>query len=136
MVRRGDYVYIRNAHPRLPQICGLDASTGETLRVLERTAATEETLLHNGVLYLMTNDKPNKYPETTRFGGNDWRGQKKWIRAVDPETGGHLWDHETPVAPLSFAVTNRGVFFHDGKQIWCLGRLHRAADRSRQDLYT
>ena len=25
MVRRGDYVYIRNAHPQLPQICGLDA---------------------------------------------------------------------------------------------------------------
>jgi arylsulfatase A-like enzyme len=25
MVRQGDYVYIRNAHPQLPQICGLDA---------------------------------------------------------------------------------------------------------------
>src|SRR5210317_2231591 len=25
LVRRGDYVYIRNAHPQLPQICGLDA---------------------------------------------------------------------------------------------------------------
>jgi len=25
MVRHGDYVYIRNAHPQLPQICGLDA---------------------------------------------------------------------------------------------------------------
>jgi outer membrane protein assembly factor BamB len=98
----------------------LDAATGETIRVLDGTAATEEILLHNGVLYLMTNDKPNMYPETTRFGRNDWRGQKKWIRAVDPETGGHLWDHETPVALLSFAVTNRGVFFHDGKQIQCL----------------
>ena len=98
----------------------LDAATGETLRVLKGTAATEEILLHNGVLYLMTNDKPNTYPETTRFGRNDWRGQKKWIRAVDPETGEHFWDHQTPVAPLSFAVTDRGVFFHDGKQIRCL----------------
>jgi len=25
MVRHGDYVYIRNAHPQLPQICGLDS---------------------------------------------------------------------------------------------------------------
>ncbi len=97
----------------------LDAATGKTLRVLGGTRATEEILLHDGVLYLMTNDEPNTYPETTRFGRNDWRGQKKWIRAVDPETGKHLWDHETPVAPLSFAVTDRGVFFHDGKLIQC-----------------
>lgn len=25
MVRHGNHVYIRNAHPRLPQICGLDS---------------------------------------------------------------------------------------------------------------
>ena len=25
MVRHGDYMYIRNAHPQLPQICGLDS---------------------------------------------------------------------------------------------------------------
>jgi len=25
MIRNGDYVYIRNAHPQLPQICGLDS---------------------------------------------------------------------------------------------------------------
>jgi len=98
----------------------LDAATGETLRVLEETAATEEILLHDGVLYLMTSDQPNTYPETTRFGRNDWRGQEKWLRAVNPDTGEHLWDRRTPVATMSFAVTGRGVVFHDGKQIRCL----------------
>jgi len=98
----------------------LDAATGRTLRVLEKTAATEEILFRDGVLYLMTNDKPNMYPEQKRFGKNDWRGQTKWLRAVNPVSGKHLWDLETPVAPLSFAVTGRGVFFHDGKHMRCL----------------
>ncbi len=100
----------------------LDAASGRTLRVLDKTAATEEILCHKGVLYLMTNDKPNLYPEKTRFGKNDWRGQTKWLRAVNPVSGKHLWDLATPVAPLSFAVTDRGVFFHDGKHLRCLDR--------------
>jgi len=118
LVAAGDRVFVT---PGLKEgVHVLSASTGETLRVFKGTAATEEILLRDDVLYLMTNDQPNTYPETTRFGRNDWRGQKKWIRAVDPETGEHLWDHQTPVAPLSFAVTDRGVFFHDGKQVCCL----------------
>ena len=116
----GDRVFVT---PGLDQgVHVLDAASGKTLRVLDQTAATEEILCRDGMLYLMTNDKPNRYPETTRFGRNDWRGQSKWIRAVDPETGKHLWDVETPVAPLSFAVTERGVFFHDGKSMRCLDR--------------
>jgi outer membrane protein assembly factor BamB len=118
LVAVGDRVFVT---PGLDQgVHVLDAATGKTLRVLDKTAATEEILCRDGVLYLMTNDKPNLYPEQTRFGRNDWRGQTKWIRAVDPETGKHLWDVETPVAPLSFAVTERGVFFHDGKALRCL----------------
>ncbi len=107
LVAVGDRVFVT---PGLDQgVHVLDAASGKTLRVLDKTAATEEILCRDGVLYLMTNDKPNLYPEQTRFGRNDWRGQTKWLRAVDPETGKHLWDVETPVAPLSFAVTERGV---------------------------
>jgi hypothetical protein len=37
MLRHGDYVYIRNAHPQLPQICGLDAQCPQQeLRELAR----------------------------------------------------------------------------------------------------
>jgi arylsulfatase A-like enzyme len=37
MIRSGDYVYIRNAHPQLPQICGLDAQCPQQeLRELAR----------------------------------------------------------------------------------------------------
>ncbi len=37
MVRSGDFVYIRNAHPQLPQICGLDAECPqEELREMDK----------------------------------------------------------------------------------------------------
>ncbi|NQT85170.1 PQQ-binding-like beta-propeller repeat protein, partial [bacterium] len=118
LVAVGDRVFVT---PGLAEgVHVLDAATGETLRILTKTATTEEILCYENVLYLVTSDKPNMYPETTRFGKNDWRGQKKWIRAVDPALGKHLWDIETPVAPLSFAVTEKGVFFHDGKDLRCL----------------
>ncbi|MFC1806271.1 PQQ-binding-like beta-propeller repeat protein, partial [Planctomycetota bacterium] len=118
LVAVGDRVFVT---PGLDQgVHVLDAATGRTLRVLDKTATTEEILWREDILYLMTNDKPNLYPERTRFGRNDWRGQTKWLRAVDPKTGKHLWDLETPVAPLSFAATDKGVVFHDGKHLRCL----------------
>ena len=127
LVTDGDRIYVA---PGLAEgVHVLDATSGETLRVLKDTAACEEILLHKGVLYLMTNDKPNMYLGAHRFSKeNAWSGQKKWIRAVDPETGRQFWELETPIAPLSFAVTDNGVVFHDGKQIVCLdtksGELH------------
>jgi outer membrane protein assembly factor BamB len=118
LVAVGDRVFVT---PGLAEgVHVLDAATGKTLRILKKTTTTEEILARKGVLYLITSDKANMYPEKTRFGKNDWRGQKKWVRAVDPVSGKHLWDVETPVAPLSFAMTDKGVFFHDGKNLRCL----------------
>jgi len=50
MVRHGDYMYIRNAHPQLPQICGLDSQCPQKeLRVWAKagklTAAQMDPLL-------------------------------------------------------------------------------------------
>jgi len=50
MVRHGDFVYIRNAHPQLPQICGLDSQCPQKeLRALAKegklTAAQLDPLL-------------------------------------------------------------------------------------------
>lgn len=99
----------------------LEASTGKTLRVLQDSSACEEILFHDGILYLMTNDKPTLYEGEHRFSlENAWSGQKKWIKAVDPETGEELWKKETPIAPMSFVVNERGVYFHDGQYIFCL----------------
>jgi outer membrane protein assembly factor BamB len=99
----------------------IDAATGQTIRKLEKTAACEEILHHNGVLYLVTTDSPKPYQTGHRYSEeNAWAGQEKWIRAVDPESGNELWRHKTPVAPMSFAVSDRGVFFHDGKCIRAL----------------
>ncbi len=96
----------------------IDAATGRTIRRLEKTAACEEILHHNGVLYLITTDSPTLYQTGHRYSDeNAWAGQEKWIRAVEPESGNELWRHKTPVAPMSFAVSDRGVFFHNGKCI-------------------
>jgi hypothetical protein len=61
------------------------------------------------------------YQDGHRFSrGNAWSGEKKWIKAVDYNTGALLWRKETPVAPLSYAMCERGVFYHNGRQIVCL----------------
>jgi len=126
LVAVGDRVFVT---PGLAEgVHVLDAATGKTLRILKKTATTEEILCFKNILYLVTSDKANMYPETTRFGKNDWRGQTKWVRAVDPVSGKSLWEVETPVAPLSFAVTEKGVFFHDGKN---LRRLDLAVGKER-----
>jgi outer membrane protein assembly factor BamB len=99
----------------------VDAATGQTIKKLAKTAACEEILHHNGILYLITTDSPTLYQTGHRYSEeNTWAGQEKWIRAVDPESGNELWRHKTPVAPMSFAVTERGVFFHNGKFIRAL----------------
>ena len=99
----------------------IDAATGRTIRTLDKTAACEEILCHKGVLYLVTTDSAKLYQTGHRYSAeNAWAGDEKWIRAVDPESGRELWRHKTPVAPMSFAVSDRGVFFHDGKCVRAL----------------
>jgi len=93
----------------------IDAATGRTVQTLPETAACEEILHHDGILYLITTDSPRLYQTGHRYSAdNTWSGQEKWIRAVDPKTGDQLWRNKTPVAPMAFAVSDRGVFFHDG----------------------
>ncbi len=99
----------------------IDAGTGETIKTLKNTAACEEILYHKGILYLVTTDAPSTYQTGHRYSEeNAWSGQKKKICAVNPETGKILWKLETPIAPMAFAVSERGVFFHDGKRIRAL----------------
>jgi len=99
----------------------IDAATGGTIRTLDKTAACEEILFYKGVLYLITTDSPKLYQTGHRYSAeNVWAGDEKWIRAVDPESGNELWRLKTPVAPMSFAVSDRGVFFHDGKCVRAL----------------
>lgn len=96
----------------------IDAATGKTIHTLDKTAACEEILFHKGTLYLVTTDTAKLYQTGHRYSPeNAWSGEVKWIRAVDPKSGEELWRHKTPVAPMSFAVSDLGVFFHNGKCI-------------------
>jgi len=116
LVASGDRVYVV---PGLNEgLHILDAATGKTIRVLKKTRACEEILLYDDMLYLVTSDTPNLFNGRHRFSPeNAWAGQKKWLRAVEAESGRQIWALETPVAPLSYAVTERGVIFHDGKDV-------------------
>jgi len=99
----------------------IDAATGETVRVLDETKACEEILHFNDALYVVASDTPARYQGGHRFSpGNAWTGEKKWLKAIDYDTGRCIWKKETPIAPLSYAVTERGVFYHDGTGIVCL----------------
>jgi len=115
-------------------LVALDAATGETVRTYEGTFATEEVLASQGVLFLLVNDKPQKYddfrPEDVGIGAERDRVMRDWpwnekprnLLALDAETGKQLWKTETPVVPLTPAVDAERVYFHDGDKIVALDR--------------
>jgi len=127
LVAAGDRVFV--AANLDEGVTVIDAASGRTLRVLENTAACEEILYYSGVLYLVTNDNPVTFQQGHRYSRNNaWAGQEKWIRAVNPETGEERWKLKTPIAPMSFAVSDRGVFFHDGG---CIRALETGTGKER-----
>ena len=112
----------------------LDAATGKTIRTYEGTKAAEEILLRKGVLYALVNDRGTERPDfTPRFRNVGrakarvakefpWDGKKRWVVALDPDTGKTLWRKRERVVPMSPAAGPLGVFFHDGERIVRLDR--------------
>ena len=115
-------------------LVALDAATGETLRTYEGTLATEEVLCDDGVLFLLVNPTPQSYeafkPQEVGLGAErdrvmaefPWDEKARNLTAVQAETGEVLWTAETPVAPLTPAVDDRRVYFHDGEKLVALDR--------------
>ncbi|MCK5802923.1 MAG: PQQ-binding-like beta-propeller repeat protein [Lentisphaeria bacterium] len=105
-------------------VSALDAGTGEVLRVYADTGGTEEILFSDGVLYLAIPKKLNesKYTDYRAVSKPWWDRDPARVVAIDAESGKKLWEHDTPVAPLTLAVAGRGVFLHDGEKVVCLDR--------------
>lgn len=132
LVASGDTVYVTlglNA-----PITALDAASGRTRREYEATRGTEEILYSNGVLFALVNPDSTLRPWTTRAGYATfdelrsevdswaWDASPRAVVAVQADTGQRLWQTPSPVAPLTLAVDDSRVFFHNGQQVVCLDR--------------
>ena len=113
-------------------LTALDAATGKALRTYKGTFATEEVLASGGVLFVLATDKPMNYdnyrPQRTRIGVErdrvardwPWNGKSRRLMALDAKTGRVIWQAEHAVVPLSLAVADGRVVFHNGERIVCL----------------
>jgi outer membrane protein assembly factor BamB len=103
-------------------VTALDAATGEILRVYEPTRGAEELIVADGILYVVADQDVDreKYLEFRRVNQPWWQGKTIRIVAVQIDTGQVLWNHPTPVVPLTLAVHDGAVFFHNGQSVVAL----------------
>ena len=86
----------------------LDARTGEVLRELDKTGATEEILCLDNTLVLRT---------VPSSGNGEFRG----VMAVRPEDGRVSWKKGADrVEPLTLAASDGKVVFHNSRELICL----------------
>jgi len=135
LVAVGDRVYVTLGY-RAP-VSVLDAPTGKTVAVLEKTKHTEEILSSDGVLLVRRRQNIPDYPP----GAGAWKVQMRReskdpratpmppvvppgdekIVALNPETGRVLWEKEAKrVVTLSPASTGGRVCYHNFEQVVCL----------------
>ena len=108
-------------------LSALDAASGEVVRTYPQTEGTEEVILHDGVLLVVTGSPtaeqaaigPQRSPEA-RF------PNQKSIVAIRAETGQTLWTWSEPetgnLVPLTLAASGQRVFFAVGNGAVCLDR--------------
>jgi outer membrane protein assembly factor BamB len=109
-------------------LVALDASNGEKIIEYEETQATEEIIYSGGILFLLVNRNLKNYSfnevQDARAWYSDeyWTGEDLEIMAVRGDSGDVLWTSKYQVLPLTLAVDDRGVYFHDGTYLICLER--------------
>jgi len=123
LVAVGDRVYVTLGYGE--PVAELDAATGKTLRTYDRTAGTEEIILHDNVLYLLVSD-PAAQQEAAKAQrrGSPYPGTKKHLMAVSADTGKLVWSKKDDVAaesmPLTLAVDGGRAFFQNADHLVCL----------------
>jgi len=121
LVAVGDRVYA-TLGVDAPLSC-IDAATGNIIRAYQNSTTAEEVIYDNGVLYMQVNDAYTSktyatLADVTADAKNAWwSGQTRWITAVNADTGAQLWRVQRPVAPMSLASNDQGVFFYDGQRV-------------------
>lgn len=113
----------------------LDAVTGKVACEYPETATTFEVLVSDGIVFAAVDPdaKPCDYRQEN---ANCWkergRASGRWgwhretgtrvIKAMRADDGKLLWQREMPVVPMTLAVDQRMVCFHDGSAVVALDR--------------
>jgi outer membrane protein assembly factor BamB len=123
LVASGDVVYVPVGIDA--PLAALDAATGKTLRTFDGAKHTEEVVLADEVLYIVTGAPGAE--QATDIKKSAIRipfPNKKTILAVKASTGAELWRWEEPPAtrlmPLTLAAAGGRVFFQAGTGVVCL----------------
>ena len=109
-------------------VSALDAVTGKILYSSKLTTGTEEIILSDGVLFLLVNpkrlkgDPPEPVVSNVAASSRTYGEYPKVVMAVEAATGNVLWQHGTPVLPMTLATDGRRVYFHDGNKVCSLDR--------------
>jgi len=109
-------------------VSALDAVTGKVFYSSKPTTGTEEIILSDGVLFLLVNprrlqgDPPEPVVSRIAASSRNYGEYPKVIMAVEAASGTVLWQHTTPVLPMTLAADGRRVYFHDGEKICGLDR--------------
>ncbi|MBN1343327.1 MAG: PQQ-binding-like beta-propeller repeat protein [Phycisphaerae bacterium] len=112
LVADGDRVYVTLGYHA--PLSALDAATGKTIRVYDETEDADEILCADGVLVICIRQDPDA---ADRRRGNPVHEP---IVAINADTGQVLWKTQAErVLPLSLAVGDGRVCFHDFKQVVC-----------------
>ena len=128
LVAVGDRVYV--THGFNAPLSELDAATGEVIRVLGGTEFADEILCQPDRLILSLNKGRQRPGESSeRRGETDDPPVRKWVAAIDLESGRMLWKtgdyvglrsktgSMDRISHLSMCAGNDQVFFVDGDQI-------------------
>jgi len=126
LVAEGDRVYV-TLDINGP-VSAVEAATGKILYSCKPSTGTEEIIFSDGVLFLLVNPKrlqgdPPEPVASSRAASSKTYGEyPKMIMAVEAATGNVLWQHPSPVLPMTLAADSRKVYFHDGEKICGLDR--------------
>ena len=135
LVAVGDSVYVTLGLEA--PVSQLDAATGRVLKTYHGTEFTEEILYSDGMLFLLKHDESmnpkDYYPKLMICWDEKNRTMKESegyllkpdnrdIIALNAHSGQVLWKAKYPVEPLTLAVDDENVYFHDWNRIVCMDR--------------
>ncbi|MFW6170572.1 MAG: PQQ-binding-like beta-propeller repeat protein, partial [Planctomycetota bacterium] len=108
LVASGDRVYVALAGGEPVSV--LDAATGETLTICEKTGHAAEIICHQGIVVCRIENQKQQ-----RRSGS---GDSQALVAVDGQTGKLLWSKQNRVDSL--AARGERICYHNGKELVCL----------------
>ena len=107
-------------------VAALDAATGRTIRTYPNTDEAEELLVSDGILYVVADAALDEGEymtarEVTNRVVNKpwWSGNPSRLMALNAANGETVWSRKEKVVPLTLAVKDDRLCYHDGERIQC-----------------